>query len=192
MPLFPPWPKPNPLDWSKFRPKLVQHGSPIRLGCAHDLPQGVTNTVGEVADEDWAAIENCLAIIRQCQMADGMIRIKGDGDPVWTMPYFSNFAAMAILAANDLRPNPLDVHRVERGYCGTPRTRSRTARSATGGHGRFLPLQRPPRLHRFLRRDLPDGRAAYQQAIQGQPAPKIIQAARMALGAIAAVRNRTG
>jgi hypothetical protein len=66
-----------------------------------------------LSPDEWMVTENCLAIIRQCQMADGMIRVKGDGAPVWTVPYVSNFAAMALLAANDVRPNPADVQRVE-------------------------------------------------------------------------------
>ena len=36
------------------------------------------------------------------------------------------------------------------------------------------------------------GLAAYQRAIQGQPSPKIVQAARLALGAIAAVMQTDG
>ncbi len=64
--------------------------------------------------EDRAAIENCLAIIRGCQMKDGLIRMKGHGNPVWAVPYFGNLAAMALLAANNTRQDQQDVIRVER------------------------------------------------------------------------------
>ena len=67
-----------------------------------------------LSSEDWKAIDRGLDLIRRCQMDDGMIRIKGAGDPVWTVPYVSNFAAMALLAAHELRPNPGDVSRAER------------------------------------------------------------------------------
>ena len=47
-------------------------------------------------------------------MMAGMIRMKGAASPVWAVPYDGNFAAMALLAANDLKPNSEDLHRVER------------------------------------------------------------------------------
>ena len=151
------------------------------------------NTVGEVAEEDRSAIENCLAIIRQCQMADGMIRIKGDGDPVWTVPYVSNFAAMALLAANNVRPNPQDVHRAERWLLwyaenqepdGTINDRTGTVASYRSNG----------------RRDSTDSYAAtflmavrrYQQAIQGRPAQKSSGRPAWPWGRLPLSRNRTG
>ncbi len=64
--------------------------------------------------KEWEAIEYCLGIIRKCQLDDGMIRMTGTSDRVWTVPYFGNFAAMALLAAHEVRPNPQDLERVER------------------------------------------------------------------------------
>jgi len=64
--------------------------------------------------QDWPAIRHCLEVIRQCQTSDGMIRMTGHPKRVWTVPYFGNFGAMALLAANEVRPNPEDVDRVQR------------------------------------------------------------------------------
>ena len=105
-------------------PKSQQTGPPIILVTVLMLPQFVAaeepdappRSVALAATDvgnDGAAIENCLKIVRRCQMVDGMIRFKGVGDPVWMVSYVSTFAAMALLAANDLRPNQEDVRRVE-------------------------------------------------------------------------------
>lgn len=51
--------------------------------------------------EDRAAVENCLAIIRGCQMKDGLIRMKGHGNPVWAVPYFGNDAAIEAVVQTD-------------------------------------------------------------------------------------------
>ena len=135
--------------------------------------------------EDWAAIDGCLGIIRQCQMGDGMIRMKGDGDHVWTVPYVSDFAAMALLAVNDLRPNLPDVRRVEQWLLwyaenqqadGTICDQTGTVASYRSNGGR----------------DSTDSYAAtflmaasrYRRATQGVPPPKITQAVRLALRAI--------
>ncbi len=57
-------------------------------------------------------VENGLEIIRAAQLPDGAFRMSGNGAPVRIVPYFSNFAAMALLAANEQQPNPEDVQRV--------------------------------------------------------------------------------
>ena len=135
-------------------------------------------------EDDWLAIEHCLGIIRQCQMEDGMIRIKGAGDPVWTVPYVSNFAAMALLAANDQRPNSADAHRVERWLLWYANNQNADGTiddqegivSAYKSNGR---------------RDSTDSYAAtflmaasrYQQAIRDKPAAAIDQAANKASAA---------
>ncbi len=56
------------------------------------------------------AIENGLKVIRQSQLPDGALRMKGVGDEVKIIPYFANFAAMALLAGDQ----PEDVERVRR------------------------------------------------------------------------------
>ena len=49
------------------------------------------------------AVENCLSIIRKCQLPDGALQMKFDGTgrsaPVWIAPYFSNYAALSLLVA---------------------------------------------------------------------------------------------
>ncbi|MFO0819387.1 MAG: hypothetical protein U1A77_15680 [Pirellulales bacterium] len=45
-----------------------------------------------------AAIDNCLGLVRMCQLKDGAFRMKADGNPVWIRPYFGNYAAIALLS----------------------------------------------------------------------------------------------
>ena len=144
-------------------------------------------------DNDWPAIEHCLGIIRLCQMDDGMIRMKGYGDPVWTVPYFSNLAAMALLVANDVKPNPKDVAQAERWLMwyashqeadGTIYDQEGTIASY-GSNGK---------------RDATDSYAAtflmtawrYRQAIGKRPSVEIINAARRSLAVIEAVVQDDG
>lgn len=87
---------------------LLALASTLLCGCR------VTPTAVAVRADDWAAVEKALGIIRQCQMDDGMIRMKGAGDPVWAVPYFGNLAAIALLAADRAHPNPHDVARAGR------------------------------------------------------------------------------
>ncbi len=61
-----------------------------------------------------AAIENGLEIIRKSQLTDGALRMSSAGNAVRLIPYFSNFAAMALLAAHEQQANPQDVERVRR------------------------------------------------------------------------------
>ena len=146
-----------------------------------------------VSPQDWKAIDHCLQIIRQSQTTDGMIRMNGAGDLVWTVPYFSNFAAMALLAANDTRANPRDVNHVQRWLLwyadnqepdGTIYDRQGTL-SAYESNGK---------------RDSTDSYAAtflmvtwrYKQAIDGESAPEITNAATKALAAIQAVLQKAG
>ena len=154
---------------------------------------GQTRGKTVVSPEDWKAIDHCLQIIRQCQTPDGMIRMNGAGELVWTVPYFSNFAAMALLAANDARVNPRDVHDVQRWLLwyannqepdGTICDRQGTL-SAYKSDGK---------------RDSTDSYAAtflmvirrYKQAIDGEPPPEITNAAAKALAAIQAVVQEDG
>jgi hypothetical protein len=112
---------------------------------------------------------------------------------VWTVPYFSNFAAMALLAANDTHVNPQDVHDVRRWlrwYAdnqepdGTICDRQGTV-SAYESSGK---------------RDSTDSYAAtflmviwrYKQAIDGEPPPEISNAGAKALAAIQAVVREDG
>jgi hypothetical protein len=146
-----------------------------------------------LSPEEWIAVENCLAIVRQCQVADGMIRIKGVGDPVWTVPYVSNFAAMALLAAHDLRSAPDDVRRVERWllWYAANQEADGTICDRTGTLASYRSNGR---------RDSTDSYAAtflmavrrYQQAIRGRPAPPVVRAARLALSAVADVTQSDG
>lgn len=98
------------------RPILLKPTGILLLALASALLCGcrVTPPASPVHADDWAAVENALSIIRQCQMDDGMIRMKGTGAPVWAVPYFGNLAAIALLAADRARPNPHDVARVGR------------------------------------------------------------------------------
>ena len=154
---------------------------------------GQTRGTTAVSPEDWKAIDHCLQIIRRCQTTDGMIRMNGAGEPVWTVPYFSNCAAMALLAANDTRAYPQDVHDVQRWLLwyaknqepdGTICDRQGTL-SAYESKGK---------------RDSTDSYAAtflmlvwrYKQAINGEPSPEITNAAAKALAAIQAVVREDG
>lgn len=85
----------------------------LALGAALLCASPHVQAAGE-ADGERAAIEHCLEIIRPCQMSDGNIRVNGGGEAAWAVPYFGNLAAMALLAANDVRRNPEDVVRVGR------------------------------------------------------------------------------
>jgi hypothetical protein len=67
---------------------------------------------------DEAALENCLRIVRGCQIDNGAFVMKrlgaGPDAPVWIPPYFANHAALALLAAHDRKSNPADLARVQR------------------------------------------------------------------------------
>ncbi len=67
---------------------------------------------------DEAVIENCLRIVRGCQIDNGAFVMKrlgaGPDSPVWIPPYFANHAALALLAAQDRKANPADLSRVQR------------------------------------------------------------------------------
>lgn len=67
-----------------------------------------TLSTSSAQDNKKTATENCLTLIRACQLSDGAFRMKSNGDPVWIRPYFGNFAAMALLAGK----NPKDRDRV--------------------------------------------------------------------------------
>ena len=68
------------------------------------------STPNEISKADRFAVEQGLRVIRQSQLPDGALRMRGAGDEVKIIPYFSNFAAMALLAGNQLE----DVERVRR------------------------------------------------------------------------------
>ena len=153
----------------------------------------VIRAAESAVDEDWPAIEHCLGIIRICQMDDGMIRMKSYGDPVWAVPYFGNLAAMALLAANDVRESRHDVTRVERWLMwyashqepdGTIYDREGTL-SAYKSNGK---------------QDASDSYAAtflmttqrYKKAIGGRPSAEIINAAKKSLMAIDAAVQEDG
>ncbi|MBU4459769.1 MAG: hypothetical protein KJ579_04310 [Verrucomicrobia bacterium] len=145
------------------------------------------------ADGEWAAIEGCLEIIRQCQMNDGNIRVKGDGAAAWAVPYFGNLAAVALLAAHDSRRNSEDVARVGRWLTwyarhqeadGTIYDCEGTVSSCTSNG----------------KRDSTDSYAAtflmavgrYTQVLAKQPSAEILHAAAKALAAIEAVVQDDG
>lgn len=64
------------------------------------------------------AVANCLAIIRECQLPDGAIRMKATSNaptnPVWVQVYAGAFAANALLCAHERKPNAADLARVGR------------------------------------------------------------------------------
>ena len=75
------------------------------------LTQGTTRR----PPSEHEAITACLDVIRRCQLKDGAIRVKADGDAVWVCPYFANLAAMGMLAAHERsNPNPADLQAVGR------------------------------------------------------------------------------
>ncbi|MCY3020697.1 MAG: hypothetical protein NTW87_16895 [Planctomycetota bacterium] len=148
---------------------------------------------GAASQEDWAAVEHCLDIIRQCQMNDGMIRIKGAGDAVWTVPYVSNFAAMALLAANGVRRHPQDVQRVERWLLWYAANQE--------ADGTICDQEGTVAAYKSNgRKDSTDAYAAtflmaawrYSQARGEKPRSEIVDAARKALSAIEAVAQEDG
>ena len=146
-----------------------------------------------LALEDWPAIDQGLGIIRQCQLPDGMIRSKGAGAAVWTVPYLGNFGAMALLAAHALHPNTNDVRRVEQWLLWYARHQEPdgTIYDREGTLGAYPSNGR---------RDSTDAYAAtflmavwrYQKALGKEPAPEITRAAGLALGAIKAVAQPDG
>ncbi|MDD4873321.1 MAG: hypothetical protein PHR77_22420 [Kiritimatiellae bacterium] len=151
------------------------------------------NNKTQLSNKDWDAIEHCLEIIRQCQMDNGMIRMKGIGEPVWTVPYFSNFAAMSLLAANDLRPNPQDVRRVEKWLLWYADNQE--------SNGTIFDQQGTISSYKSKgKRDADDSYAAtflmtvwrYRQAIKNKPSPKINHAAMKAFDVIKAVTKEDG
>lgn len=147
----------------------------------------------DVSEKEWGTIEHCLGIIRNCQMDDGMIRMKGNGDPVWTVPYFSNFAAMALLAAHEVRPNPKDLERVERwlGWYACNQEADGTIYDRSGSVSSYKSNGR---------RDSTDSYAAtflmtawrYKRACNKRPSDEIVNAARKAVTAIDAVMQADG
>lgn len=146
-----------------------------------------------VSQEDWAAIEHCLDIIRQCQMNDGMIRTKGAGDAVWTVPYVSNFAATALLAANGIRHDPQDLQRAERWLLWYAANQE--------ADGTICDQEGTVAAYKSNgRKDSTDAYAAtfvmavwrYSQARDERPRSEIVNAARKALGAIEAVLQDDG
>ncbi len=146
-----------------------------------------------VSPADWAAIEHGLALIRQCQMENGMIRAKGAGDPVWTVPYLGNFAALALLAADEVRPNATDVRRVERWllWYAANQKADGTIDDQEGTVASYRSRGR---------RDSTDSYAAtflmavarYERALDQKPEPSLHQAAQKALSAIEAVVQPDG
>lgn len=61
------------------------------------------------------AIENCLDIIRDCQLPDGAFcqMKEAPGVAIWIPPYFANHAALALLAAYRWKHDPADLTRVK-------------------------------------------------------------------------------
>jgi len=60
------------------------------------------------------AVEHCRELIRPCQLSDGLIRMRADGEIVRGVPYFANIAAVALLAPRHRQPESSDVGRVRR------------------------------------------------------------------------------
>jgi len=159
------------------------------LPCGYHASHAADNAV----DEDWPAIENCLGIIRGCQMPDGMIRMKGGNSPVWTVPYFGNLAAMALLAANDRRQNAQDAIRVERWLIWYARNQE--------ADGTIFDLEGTVQSYKSNgKRDATDSYAAtflmatwrYAKAVGQHPSPDIVDAAKKALTVIDAVVQNDG
>jgi hypothetical protein len=143
--------------------------------------------------KDWPAVEHCLGLIRQCQMPDGMIRMKSEGDAVWMVSYFSNLGAIALLAANEIRPNAGDVARAERWLAWYARHQETD--------GTIFDREGTTRSHQSNgKRDATDSYAAtfllaawrYQQASGQRPSAEIIKAAQKSLAAIEAVAQADG
>jgi hypothetical protein len=143
--------------------------------------------------KDWPAVEHCLGLIRQCQMPDGMIRMKSEGDAVWMVSYFSNLGAIALLAANEVRPNAGDVARAGRWLAWYARHQETD--------GTIFDREGTTRSHQSNgKRDATDSYAAtflmaawrYQQALGQRPSAEIIEAAQKSLTAIEAVAQADG
>lgn len=88
----------------------------VEFGIAQDPVQGYFDdaSLRRIDHRICPAVENGLNIIRASQLPDGALRMSSAGDAVSIVPYFSNFAAMALLAANGQQANPDDVDRVRR------------------------------------------------------------------------------
>ena len=122
-----------------------------------------------------------------------MIRMKGAGDPVWGVPYFGNLAAMALLAANEARPNPPDVRRAERWLSWYAKNQE--------ADGAIFDREGTVAAYKSNgRRDATDSYAAtfllavwrFRQATGTAPQPAITEAARKSLAAIEAVVQPDG
>jgi hypothetical protein len=173
--------------------KISVHCVAILAGCCLLIAYDQAECVAADARDDWGAIENCLSILRQCQLDDGLIRMKSDSKSVWAVPYSGNFAAMAFLAANQLHPNPEDVRRVERwmSWYADHQEQDGTIFDQVGKVSSY----RSRGQH-----DSTDAYAAtflmtawrYQQATRRRPDEKIIRAAKLALRAIADVQQPNG
>ncbi len=70
----------------------------------------------KMTEAETRVVEDCLDIIRGCQMTDGAFLIANNGRTpsaqVWIAPYFVNYGMLALLAANDAKKSPADVARV--------------------------------------------------------------------------------
>jgi hypothetical protein len=71
-----------------------------------------------LSTDEETAVESCLEIVRGCQLNDGAIGMRREKSspraPVWIRPYFGQYAALALLAANERKKSPPDMVRVKK------------------------------------------------------------------------------
>lgn len=138
------------------------------------------------------AVTNCLTLIRASQLPDGAFNMKAGDTVVWINPYFSSFAALALVAAHEKSPNPADLARVRRFllWYAAKQKPDGTINDHTG------------RLNDYNdngKRDSVDSYAAmflividrHHRAAKGTPA-EVIKAAKLALKAIQSVKDVDG
>lgn len=145
--------------------------------------------VGIVVAGGGGAVEHGLELIRGCQLPDGVIRMRAEGEAVWVVPYCGNFAAMALVAGGEAG----DLERAERWLLWY------AARQHVDGT--IDDHEGTVRAYRSSGRcDSTDAYAAtylmaarrYQAARGGELRGEVVAAARRALGAIEAVAQGDG
>lgn len=103
-------------DAVQFVPAPAAATQPATSPITSPAKSPATSSTATPADdaELLAAVRHCRDLIRAAQLPDGALRMGVTSDRVRIIPYFSNNAAMALLAAHAIDPQPDDVRRVRR------------------------------------------------------------------------------
>lgn len=85
-----------------------------RIGSRQVSLEALSETTKSVLTKEEAkAVNHCLAIIRNCQLPSGaIVQVRHGSEPsspVWIAPYFSHFAAMALIASFETSQKKSDL-----------------------------------------------------------------------------------